>query len=320
MNVLVVGGTRNVGYSLTWRLLAAGHRVTLFNRGTIPDPFGDRVARLRGDRTRDPLPEARFDGVVDFAAYDARAARQALGLNAGHTVFISSGAVYLVREGCPSPARENDYDGPLLARPDAPEDVEEWEYGMGKRACEDVLAGSAATRIRIPMVNSERDPYRRIEGYLWRILDAGPVLLPNAGGHVARHVYGPTVAEAIAGMLGDRRTFGQAYNLAQDETPTLFELVRMLCEILGAPARIVPAPAALLDQEGIRPDAISPFSTGWMSNIDPARAKSELGFRHPPLREYLSRIVASFLAHPPAGPPKDYAMRTRERELARRLS
>ena len=38
-----------------WRLLAAGHDVTLFNRGTHADPFGGRVERLRGDRTTDEL-------------------------------------------------------------------------------------------------------------------------------------------------------------------------------------------------------------------------------------------------------------------------
>ena len=51
MRVLVIGGTRFVGYQLVWRLLAGGHTVTLLNRGTLPDPFGARVERLIGDRT-----------------------------------------------------------------------------------------------------------------------------------------------------------------------------------------------------------------------------------------------------------------------------
>ena len=51
MHVLVIGGTRFVGHELAWRLLAAGHELTLFNRGTLSDAFGDRVERLRGDRT-----------------------------------------------------------------------------------------------------------------------------------------------------------------------------------------------------------------------------------------------------------------------------
>ena len=51
MQILLIGGTRFVGYQLTWRLLAAGHQVTLLNRGHSPDPFGTRVERLIVDRT-----------------------------------------------------------------------------------------------------------------------------------------------------------------------------------------------------------------------------------------------------------------------------
>ena len=43
MHVVVIGGTRFVAYLFSWRLLAAGHCITLLNRGTRPDPFGDRV-------------------------------------------------------------------------------------------------------------------------------------------------------------------------------------------------------------------------------------------------------------------------------------
>ncbi|MCC2671118.1 MAG: hypothetical protein K0Q72_3589, partial [Armatimonadetes bacterium] len=49
MRVLVIGGTRFVGYFLSWRLLAQGHQVTLLNRGSAGDPFGERVERIRCD-------------------------------------------------------------------------------------------------------------------------------------------------------------------------------------------------------------------------------------------------------------------------------
>ena len=50
MHVLVIGGNRFMGVSLVWRLLFAGHRVTVCNRGNLADPFGDRVERVRHDR------------------------------------------------------------------------------------------------------------------------------------------------------------------------------------------------------------------------------------------------------------------------------
>ena len=74
MNVLIIGGTRFLGYQLAWRLIAGGHPVTLFNRGRQPDRFGERVQRLRGDRTTDDfarlLRNRSFDAAVDFAKAD----------------------------------------------------------------------------------------------------------------------------------------------------------------------------------------------------------------------------------------------------------
>lgn len=324
MNVLIIGGTRFMGALLTWRLLARGDRVTLFNRGTRPDAFGDRVERLRGDRTTDDLAKAlagrSFDAVVDFAAYtadDGRGVIAALGNRCGHYVLISTGQVYLVRENCPRPSREIDYAGPVVGRPSDPGDIGSWEYGIGKRALEDLLTGSPlpATRIRIPMVNGESDDARRIEGYLARILDGGPVLIPGGGTAVARHAYGLDVAIAIAQILGDQRAIGEAWNFCQDETPTVWDLIGMLVDRLGAPDRRVAVPFEALGELPVR--EVSPFSGRWMSVIDPSRARAELGLRHRPLATYLDSIVASYLAHPPSAPPDGYRHREAEIRLAR---
>ncbi|MFI5006953.1 MAG: NAD-dependent epimerase/dehydratase family protein [Solirubrobacterales bacterium] len=331
MNVLIIGGTRFVGYDLVWRLLAAGHRVSLLNRGQLADPFGSRVERLRGDRTTDDFPRLLagrgFDAAVDFVAYrgeDARQVVSVLGGRLGHYVVISSGQVYLVREGAERPARESDYDGPLIPEPKDPVEHREWDYGMGKRAVEDTLAEYWAamrfpsTRLRIPMVNGERDHFRRLEGYIWRLLDGGPVLLPDGGDRPTRHVYCGSVARAIQGLLGAEKTFGEAYNLAQDETPTLAELLTLVAERLGAPARLVPAPAAEIRAAGLEPVRLSPFSGRWMSFLDPSRAKAELSFRHEALAGYLDKIVTTFLANTPEEPPPGYSTRAAEIAFAAR--
>lgn len=333
MDVLIIGGTRFIGPLLVLRLLAGGHRVTVLNRGTQPDPFGMFASRVEGivaDRRSPDFAKAlvgrSFDAVVDFVAYeqeDAEGAVRALRGRAGHYLLISTGQVYLVREGCPRPAREIDYFGPLIPRPDAPVDLDQWSYGMGKRACEDALARAweaeafPSTRLRIPMVNGERDDQRRIEGYLFRLLDGGPVILPDGGHERTRHVYAGEVVRAITEMLGRRETFGEAYNICQDETPTIEELVRMLAEMIGARPRLVAVSREALERNELSAKLISPFSTRWMSFLDPGKVQHALGFRHAPLRECLARVVASFLAHPPAEPPRGYAHRDREIALAR---
>ncbi len=333
MKVLIIGGNRFMGYGLTWRLLAAGHQLSHFNRGSQQDPFGSRVERIRGDRTtldfRNQLAGRSFDAVVDFAAFKGSDARDCVSLfegRVGHYVLISTGQVYLVRRGCPWPAEERDYEGPVMARPKQAADVAEWEYGVGKRGCEDVLAEAwqrsrfPGTRLRIPMVDGERDHQRRLEGYLWRILDGGPLLVPAGDARPVRHVYAGAVVRAVAELLGRSSSFGRAFNLSQDESPTLPELISKLAGLLGAPARVLEAATDAIEGAGLELRGLSPFSNRWMSCLDPKLAKAELAFRHEPLDDYLGRIVSSFLAHLPASPPPSYARRADELALAARLS
>src|SRR5947209_6514952 len=133
MHVLVIGGTRFVGYALVWRLLLEGHEGTILTRGRAPDPFGDRVFRLMANRATlefgDALRGRRFDAAVDFLAYradDVRSAVEALATD--QYVMISTGSVYLVRLNCPVPSREGDYDGPTMPAPPTPADEPDWRY------------------------------------------------------------------------------------------------------------------------------------------------------------------------------------------------
>lgn len=333
--ILIIGGTRFMGYHLVWRLLAGGHQVTTLNRGQRGDPFGARIERLHADRTSPAfasrLEGLAFDAVVDFAAFDeddARGVIAALGDRVGHYVFISSGAVYMAREGasipCVGPMPETDYAGATAPAPTSPADIPHWRYGAGKRAAEDALMRAWTDRrfpvtcVRLPVVNGELDPGRRLESYLWRILDGGPVLLPGGGDAKIRQVYCGDVVKALASLLGRADTFGRAYNLSQEEEPTVRELVAILASLVGAPDRSQTVDAAPLSQAGLSETAISPFSGRWSSRLDASRAKAELGFEPEPLVRYLDKIVAAVLSHPLPEPPEDYAGRALEIDLGRR--
>jgi nucleoside-diphosphate-sugar epimerase len=329
MHVLVIGGNRFLGRSLVWQLLCGGHRVTLVNRGRLPDPFGDRVERIHVDRSTDAFDRAlagrSFDRAVDFAGFtadDARRNVRVLGGRVGHLVFISTGQVYLVREGCPRPAREADYDGPTMAAPPTPADHDDWDYGITKRAAEDVLAAARdlpSTRLRIPMVNGELDYRRRIESYLWRLLDGGPLLVPRADA-LRRPVYSGAVVRAIANLLAAPPPPGQAFNLAQPEQLTVRALIERIAERAGALAAIVELPAETVEAAGLSVRDASPFSSAWSSLLDPSRAIAELGFEHPPLDAYLDATIASLFATWPSSPPPGYAQRDRELALAARVT
>jgi hypothetical protein len=112
-------GNRFVGYDLVWRLLAGGHAVTVFNRGTLADPFGERVERLQGDRTTDEFDRAlagrRFDGRVDFAGFVGRGrrARACACCRAGRPLRVHQHGPGVPRARAAAvAAREADYEGP----------------------------------------------------------------------------------------------------------------------------------------------------------------------------------------------------------------
>ena len=234
MKVLIIGGTRNVGHLLALALLEAGHQVTVFNRGQTVDELPSAVTRIHGDRNAPAglvpaLAAADYDAVVDMVLYDGVQAQRTVAQLAGrtgHYVFISTGQVYLVRDGLARPFVETDYDGGTPVPEPAPGtyDHEEWLYGVDKRAAEDLLARAwqeerfPVTTLRLPMVNSERDHFLRLYNYLLRIRDGGPILVPDAPQYPLRHVYGHDVVRAVLALLMRGPGQGQVFNISQDET------------------------------------------------------------------------------------------------------
>lgn len=324
-DILIIGGTRNMGYLLARQLDEAGHRVTIFNRGLSADELPAGITRLRGDRTiRADLEAAlagrKFDVVVDFVLYTPEEAQVIVDLLAGKVgryVFISSGQVYLVREGIERPYSEADYDGPVMPSPkENTYGYEEWGYGVGKRGAEDVLAASQLpyTSLRLPMVNGERDPMLRLYNYMLRIKDGGPILIPNTPQYSLRHVYANDVVTAILTLIESDRGMNRAYNISQDETVTLREFIGMVSDIMNKPMpEIVEIKRSVLEANGFLPDC-SPFSDRWMSELTNDRSKAELGLSYTPLPVYLERIVRHYQQHPPQK-PASYKRRNAERNL-----
>ncbi|MCU0475323.1 MAG: NAD-dependent epimerase/dehydratase family protein [Anaerolineae bacterium] len=331
-NVLIIGGTRQVGHYLAERLLAAGHRVTLLNRGLTRDSLPESLPRLHCDRTdsvqmKRALSGRTFDVVVDNVLYrkpEAEAIAQLLDGRVGHYIALSSGQVYLVRDGLKRPFREDDYAGATLPAPAvATYDYEEWLYGVDKRACEDVLTEAHHTRafpatvLRLPMVHSARDQFLRLYSYVLRLRDGGPILVPDHPNHPIRHIYAHDVVQALMTLIDTGKGKGRAFNISGDETLPLTEFLGILGEAVGVQPRWVTVPRERLQADGFLPDC-SPFSDVWMSELDNTRSKVELGMTYTPAPEYLARIVQELTDLKPT-PPAGYRRRNGERALAARM-
>lgn len=314
MKVLVIGGTRNLGHLLVLELLARGHQVTILNRGKTRDELPESVERLRADRTdaakmASVLASRNFDAVVDTALFkgeEAESIARILKGKVGHYIFVSSGQVYLVREGSgvSRPFTEAQYEGRVMPAPKPDTFVyEEWLYGMNKRDAEDKFQAAydnekfPVTTMRLPMINSERDHFGRLYSYVLRIRDTAPILVPSTPNHPLRHVYGYDVVKGMLHLIESGTGIGKAYNYSQDETVSLDEFLGIIGEVMNIEPKIARVQRDLLDANGFVPDS-SPFSERWMSELDNTISKQELGMTYTPLREYLKNIVKHYLEYP----------------------
>ncbi len=184
MRILIMGGTAFVGRHICAAALAAGHEVTLFNRGRTGRDLFPQATHLVGDRDSDlsALAAGEWDATIDVCAYFPRqvtSLHSALGGRSGHYVFISSTSAYRtpVAPGFTESA-------PLaeLGNPDTAELTNE-TYGGLKVACErvsaDLFGSSAATIVRPTYVVGPYDRTFRFTWWVERIARGGTVLAPG---------------------------------------------------------------------------------------------------------------------------------------------
>ena len=268
MRALIIGGTRNLGPSIVQAFLERGMDISIFNRGQTPDDLPGHISRFRGDRgdpvqLKSAVGSHKFHAVIDTTLYAGPEAQAAVEVFSGRVqryIFLSTGQVYLLRLGVKRPFKESDYGGPVMAEPprDHRIDYQNWLYGHDKRQAEDVFAAAWAnsrfpfTSLRLPMVHSERDHYHRILGYVRRLQDGGPILLPEGSGLPVQHVYGEDVVQAILRLLETDKGKGEAYNIGQDESVSLDQFLQMLAGSIHEPLKILRVPREKLERAGLR--------------------------------------------------------------------
>ena len=330
-STLVIGGTRNLGPDLVAALIARGDQVTVLNRGVTPGDLPREVTRLRADRSDAAalgaaLRGRSFDLVVDTTLYTGPDAEAIAGVLEGlalRYVFWSTGQVYLVRARLTAPYREGDYDGPVMAEPPPSStiDHDNWRYGVDKRAAEDALRAAFRSRafpyvsLRMPMINSPRDHYTRLAAYVHRLLDGGPILVPDDQDALRlRHVHGGDVVAATLRAGEPDVPAGTCLNISQDETLTLEEMLAPIGRQLRRAVAIARLPRAELERRGLLPGC-SPWSGRWMSQLANDRARQVLGLRFSPPVEYLPALVETARALP-ASRVVGYQQRPREADVA----
>lgn len=299
-NILVIGGTRFFGKLLVQRLLRAGHRVTIATRGYAPDPFGQRIERIRVDRRNETAMRAAFrsaagyDLVFDQMCYSPLDAAIAVRTFAGKVdryVMTSTVDVYRCLPGRrEAPLREADLN--VLAQPIDTHypwhdpSLATQSYVTGKLQAEAYLYRDGS----LPLVTARlghvlggsEDFTGRLAHYVDLVRGGAQLAYSNANAAVS-FMEAQEAAEflAWAGM----QEFSGAINAASAGALSAHGLHQRVAQLLDAPAaaRQVKAPAA---QAG----PLSPFDSTAPLVLDTGRAAS-LGYRFSHTDEWLDDVI-----------------------------
>ncbi len=323
MNLLIIGGTRFLGRALVDEALAAGHTVTLFNRGrTNPDLY-HQVEQLHGDRDGglDVLAGRRWDAVIDTCGYVPRVVRASAKFLSGAVeqyTFISTLSVYA--EPIVPGTHEASPVGTL-----ADETVEEITgetYGPLKVLCEraaSVAMDGRALLVRSGLIVGPHDPTDRFTYWPARVARGGEVLAPESPDYGVqfidvRDLARWTLAATVARLTGP-------YNVTGPRQPLpLGRLLDAARASSGSDARYTWVDEAFLTAQGVEPFTEMPL---WVPaeyegfnlfNIDKALAA---GLTHRPVEETVADTLAWVATR-----PADYTWRggvsaEREAELLR---
>ncbi|MFF3936820.1 NAD-dependent epimerase/dehydratase family protein [Streptomyces phaeofaciens] len=293
--VLVIGGNRYFGKRLITRLLAAGDRVTVLNRGSsAPPPGAVHLVADRDDETslRSALGSRTFDVVVDQVCYTPRQAAVARRVFTGRTrryVMTSTVEVYEYEDSL-APVRETDVD-PLgvavdLGLPWHEAEFLDAHYGEGKRQAEAVFAAEPAfpyVAVRVAHVLGGDDDFTgRLEHYASRIRSGEPIAVP-AVNRPATYIHVEEIADFLFWTAG--RTFTGPVNAASHGRLTTQDL----CDAITAH---LPYGEVVLRETEI--GTVSPFSFRRFYGMDNSRAVG-LGYVFGRARDWLAGAVAETL-------------------------
>nr|WP_254209489.1 SDR family oxidoreductase [Burkholderia multivorans] len=298
-HLVVTGANGFVGRAVCRRALEAGHTVTALVRrpgGTVDgvrewvhaaadfDGLGDEwpmnlaadcvvhlAARVHVMRDESPDPDAAFEATnVAGTLRLATAARQH-----GVRRIVYASSIKAVAEA--------DGGTPLseAANPE-PQDA----YGRSKLRAERQLAQfGAANGLDVVIVRPPLVYGPGVRANFLRMMDAVARRMPLPLGSIAARrsiLYVDNLADALLHCAVDPRAAGECFHVADDDAPSVTDLLRLVGDALGKPARLIPVPSAVLQALGTltgRRAAVDRL-TGSLQ-LDTGRIKRVLGW-HPP--------------------------------------
>jgi 2'-hydroxyisoflavone reductase len=224
MKILVIGGSRFVGYYMVEAALRSGHEVTMFNRGQSNPGIFPEVEEIHGDRDTDLhlLSGRQWDAVIDTCGYYPRivgAAAAALKDSADIYCFISTISIYTL-----AGVDSLNEDSPVGTIDDETvEEITGETYGPLKVLCETVVEehfNGRALMIRPGLIVGPRDTRVRLNYWIQRLYDGGDVLVPRDPEAITQIIDVRDLGDWTVRMVEGKKTGN--YNAVGPREPMLF--------------------------------------------------------------------------------------------------
>jgi nucleoside-diphosphate-sugar epimerase len=298
-NILVIGGTRYFGKLLVQRLLAAGHQVTIATRGHAPDPFGNRIARIRVDRRNERAMLAAFaavdsyDVVYDQMCYSPIDAAIAVKVFAGRCKrFIMASTIEVYRNLMghqDTPFAETDLN--VLAQPIDTQypwhdpKLATQSYVMGKVQAEAYLYRDGSlplVTVRIGHVLAGSEDFTgRLAHYVDLARQYGPLRYANAAA-CSTFLSAQVISDFLVWV--GAQTFTGPVNAGCDGGLSAFDIYQRVGMVLEQPVRTLP------DTQASAPGELSPFDYPAPFMMDMSRAGA-LGYKFGHSDEWLDDLI-----------------------------
>ena len=253
LDVLFIGGTGQISLASVREAVAAGHRVSVFNRGRTGAALPPGVTQIAGDMADEAayhaLAARHFDVVCQFMVFRPEEMSRDIATFAGHTaqyVFISSASAYQ------KPAKH------YLITERTPLENPYWEYSRLKAAserllrCQDrlpwtIVRPSHTVRTRLPTALGEGDLAAH------RILRSAPVIVHGDGSSLWTLTRAADFSVPFVRLFGNAGAMLEDFHITADRAFTWNQILTALGDALGVHARIVHVPT----------DTLIRYNPGW---------------------------------------------------------
>ena len=277
LNVLFVGGTGQISLPCVERALAAGHKVTVFNRGqrqeALPRGAESIVGDMKDAKSYAQLGARTWDVVAQFMVFTPDQMQQDIATFAGKTgqyIFISSASVY-----------QKSIDTYVITE-QTPAVNPYWAYSQAKIACENLMKAaknlpwtnvrpSHTVRSGIPSMLNDGD------AVVHRMLANKPVIVAGDGNAPWTVTRSEDFAVPFTGLFGNPHALYEDFHITGDKGFTWDHIYTAIGNALGVTPKLVHVPTDTLC--AYHPEWKGPLlgDKSWTALFDNSKVKRIVG-------------------------------------------